>query len=72
MVTTDSPHLCPAPVADHEVERGGVLGVDEGAVEADGAPAGVGHLSLVPDKRKVSCHALDIGQMLSHQGKALN
>ena len=41
-------------------------------MEADGAPAGVGHLSLVPDKRKVSCHALDIGQMLSHQGKALN
>ena len=59
--------LCPAPVADHKVEGGGVLGVDEGAVQADGAPAGVGHLRLIPEKRKFSCHALDIGQMLCHQ-----
>ena len=44
--------LCPAPIADHEVEWGGVLGVDEGAMQADGAPAGVGHLSLVPEAKK--------------------
>ena len=59
--------LCPAPVADHKVEGGGVLGVDEGAVQADGASAGVGHLRLIPEKRKISCHALNIGQMLCHQ-----
>ena len=59
--------LCPAPVADHEVEGGGVLGVDEGAVQADGASAGVGHLRLIPEKRIISCHALNIGQMLCHQ-----
>ena len=40
-----SAHLCPAPVTDHKVEGGGVLGVDDGAVEADGAPTWVGHLS---------------------------
>ena len=49
-----SAHLCPAPVTDHKVERGGVLGVDDGAVEADGAPTRVGHLSLVPDTREVT------------------
>ena len=59
--------LCPAPVADHKVEGGGVLSVDEGAVQADGAPTGVSHLRLIPEKRKISCHALDIGQMLCHQ-----
>ena len=59
--------LCPAPVADHEVEGGGVLSVDEGSVQADGAPAGVGHLRLIPEKRKIRCHTLDIGQMLCHQ-----
>ena len=51
-------HLCPAPIADHEVEWGGVLGVDEGAVQADGAPARVGHLGLVPEEKKIMCHAL--------------
>ena len=49
-----SAHLCPAPVTDHKVEGGGVLGVDDGAVEADGAPTRVGHLSLVPDTREVT------------------
>ena len=62
------PHLCAAPIADHEVEWGGVLSVDEGAVEADRAPAGVGHLGLVPEARKFKCHALDIGQILCHLG----
>ena len=61
-----SPHLCPAPVADHEVEGGGVLGVDEGAVQADGAPARVGHLGLVPAAKKVVGHALVIGKILCH------
>ena len=62
------PHLCSAPITDHEVEWGGVLGVDEGTVQADGAPAGVGHLGLVPEANKFICHALDIGQILCHCG----
>ena len=38
-----------SPVADHEV-AGVVLGVDDCPVQADGAPAGVGHLGLVPGR----------------------
>lgn len=42
--------------------------MDEGAVQADGPPAGVGHLGLVPEAKKIMCHALDIGQILCHLG----
>ena len=41
--------LSASPVADHEV-AGVVLGVDDCPVQADGAPAGVRHLGLVPGR----------------------
>ena len=41
--------LSASPVADHEV-AGVVLGVDDSTVQADGAPAGVSHLGLVPGR----------------------
>ena len=46
--------------------------MDEGAVEADRAPAGVGHFGLVPEARKFRCHAQDVGQILCHRGNITN
>ena len=38
-------------------------------MEADRAPAGVGHFGLVPEARKFRCHAQDVGQTLCHREK---
>ena len=72
LIADQCPHLCPSPIADHKVEWGGVLGVDEGAVEADRAPACVGHLGLVPEVRKFRCHAQYDGQILCHRVSITN